>query len=243
MLATAMLAMGLMGSFGAQASVIIGGTRVIFNGNEREQTIKLRNAGDAPALTQTWVDNGDIKATPASLDVPFTVTPPVARIDPGKGQTLRILYSGEPLAQDKESVYWLNVVEVPPKPTGDLAQLNTMQLAFRSRIKLFYRPAHLKGSAADAPSQVTWSVKRTGKSIALEARNPTPYYVSIAGLEVASGAKALKNETGGMVGPGESAEFALQGDGAPVAGAKVHYSAVSDWGGVIDGDAVLSTAD
>ncbi|PJI52023.1 molecular chaperone EcpD, partial [Methylobacterium radiotolerans] len=60
------------------------------------------------------------------------------------------MHTGEPMPQDKESVFWLNVLEIPPK---DKANQNLLQMAFRSRIKLFYRPAGLKGKAEDAPSQ------------------------------------------------------------------------------------------
>jgi P pilus assembly chaperone PapD len=31
------------------------------------------------------------------MDVPFTVTPPISRIDPPRSQTLRIVYTGEAL--------------------------------------------------------------------------------------------------------------------------------------------------
>ncbi|SIT41087.1 periplasmic pilin chaperone [Paraburkholderia piptadeniae] len=241
-LAAGMLALGLIGSLGAHASVVVGATRVIFNSQDSEATVKMSNEGKLPALVQSWVDTGNAKETPSSIEVPFTIMPPAARIDPAKAQTLRILYTGEPLPQDKESVFWLNVLEVPPKPTGELADVNKLQLAFRTRIKLFYRPAGLKGAAADAPAQLSWRITQSAKTPAIEARNPTPYYVSFASLEVSAGGKTLKNDDGGMVPPGASAVFPLVGEGIPAGGAKVHYRAISDWGGPIDGEAPLSAA-
>ncbi|SDD74852.1 chaperone protein EcpD [Cupriavidus sp. YR651] len=241
-LATSVLALGLAGALQAQASVVIGGTRVIYHAKESEVTIKLSNEGQSPALTQAWLDNGDAKATPSSVDVPFIVTPPVTRIDPRKGQTLRIHYTGEPLPQDKESVFWLNVLEVPPKPTGEAANANQLQLAFRSRIKFFYRPAGLKGMADDAPSQVTWRATQSGNHPAVEARNPTPYHVSFTALEVRSGGKTAKSDDGGMVGPGETKVFPLTGDAVQGADVKVHYRAINDYGGSTEGDATSGAA-
>ena len=47
--------------------------------------------------------------------MPFTMVPPLFRLDPKKGQMLRIVYTQEPLATDKETLFWLNVLEVPPR--------------------------------------------------------------------------------------------------------------------------------
>ncbi|CAB3793489.1 putative fimbrial chaperone YadV [Paraburkholderia ultramafica] len=219
-LTAGVLALGLAAAPQTQASVVVAGTRVIYHAEDAEQTIKLTNEGKSPALTQIWLDKGDPKASPSSIQVPFTVTPPVARIDPGKGQTLRILYTGEALPKDRESVFWLNVLEVPPKPAASDAGANRLQMAFRSRIKLFFRPTGLKGSADDAPAQVTWSLVQTGNHAALEARNPTPYHVSFSSLELMGGGKTATFEDGGMVNPGETQTFPLSGDVYQGAGAK-----------------------
>ncbi|UBM08289.1 fimbria/pilus periplasmic chaperone [Cupriavidus metallidurans] len=235
-LAAGMLVLGLTGS-AAHASVVLGGTRVILDAKDKEATIRASNEGKTPALIQTWVDKGDPKASPTSIEVPFTVMPPVARIDPSKGQTLRVLYTGEPLPTDKESVFWLNVLEIPPKATGDLAEANRLQLAFRTRVKLFYRPTGLVGTASEAPSRVTWRIKPAGKTLALEATNPTAYHVSYAGMDVSAGGKTIRNQEGGMVGPGETKTFPLDGEAGLGADGSVHYRAINDWGGPIEGDA------
>lgn len=221
----------------AQASVVIAGTRVVYNAKEREVTVRLSNEGQLPALTQAWLDNGDASASPASISVPFTVTPPVARIDPGKGQTLRIFHTGEAMPQDRESVFWLNVLEVPPNPK-DEAGANKLQLAFRTRIKLFYRPAGLAGSAQDAPARIQWRLLREGGHAWLQARNPTAFHVSLASLEVAGPSSSAKFEQGGMVGPGETKEFPLTGE-VPAGPLTLHYQAINDFGGAITGGTPL----
>ncbi len=234
--AAGLLAMSMAGALPAQASVVIAGTRVIYNAQEREVTVKLTNEGKSPALTQVWLDKGDPKAAPSSINVPFTVTPPVTRIDPSKGQTLRILYTGEPLPQDKESVFWLNVLEIPPKPGAEDADVNKLQLAFRSRIKLFFRPKGLPGNAQEAPAQVRWRLVQAGKQFKLEASNPTPYHVSFASFEVTGGGKTAKFDDGDMVGPGETRQFTLSGDVSPNAELKVRYQAINDYGGSVAGE-------
>ena len=241
-LTTGVLAVGLMGTLQAHASVVIAGTRIIYNAKDSEQTIKLTNEGKSPALTQVWLDKGDPKASPSSIQVPFTVTPPVARIDPGKGQTLRVLYTGEALPKDKESVFWLNILEVPPKPTADEAGANRLQMAFRSRIKMFFRPEGLKGTPDEAPAQISWRVVESGNRAMLEARNPTPYHVSFASLELTGGGKTATFEEGGMVNPGETQTFPLAGEVFRGAGAKVRYQAINDYGGPAAGEAALDAS-
>ncbi|WP_233809515.1 fimbria/pilus periplasmic chaperone [Paraburkholderia sp. HP33-1] len=242
LLTTGVLALGFASALQAQASVVIAGTRVIYNAGDTEQTIKLTNDGKSPALTQAWLDKGDPKAAPSAIDVPFTITPPFARVDPGKGQTLRILYTGEPLPQDKESVFWLNVLEIPPKATANEADVNKLQMAFRSRIKMFFRPAGLKGNAGEAPAQISWRVVKTDNRAALEAYNPTPYHVSFATLELTGGGKTAKFEDGGMVGPGETRDFPLSGEVFQGADAKVRYHAINDYGGPTKGESMLNAA-
>lgn len=238
-LAAAVLALGPAAALQAQASVVIGGTRIIYNASDRETTIKLSNEGKSPALTQTWIDKGDPKATPASIDVPFSVTPPVARIDPGKAQTLRIIHTGEAMPLDKESVFWLNVLEVPPKPTAEEAEANKLQMAFRSRVKLFFRPAGLTGRADEAPAQVVWRLVQAGQRTALEGRNPSAFHVSLSAIEVAAGGKTARFDDGAMIGPGETQVFPLAGELAPGPDAKVRYQALNDHGGAVTNEAPL----
>lgn len=217
----------------AHASVIIEGTRVIFPGQEREVTLKVKNTGKQPGLVQAWFDKGDPSVAPEKLDVPFTLTPAVFRLDPDKGQTLRIIYTKEPLAQDRESLFWLNVLEVPPKSDAS----NQLQLAFRSRIKLMYRPQNLQGSPEEAPALVTWQVvpAEAGKGYALRATNPTPYHVNLGELELVVGGKRF-DAGAGYVPPLDSQVFPLDGlNDRPVGDARVDYSAINDFGGPVKG--------
>lgn len=245
MLAAGACALALASAMPAQAAVVLAATRVVYNASDAEATLRLSNEGDSPMLTQSWLDKGDATASPSTIDVPFTVMPPVSRIDPGKAQTLRILYTGEPLPRDRESVFWLNVLEVPPKPDASGTDTNFLQMAFRSRIKLFFRPEGLKGQAADAPSQLVWRLVPqggAGKGPALEARNPTAYHVSLGTVELVGGGKSAKFDDGVMVAPGEAQTIALTGELPSTAQATVKYQAINDHGGVLEGESSLAPA-
>ena len=221
------------------ASVVIAGTRVVYNQSDSEVTVKLTNNGRLPGLVKVWIDNGDPDANPDSIDVPFTITPPLMRIDPTKSQTLRIMFAGEPLPVGKESIFYLNMLEVPPKPTGDEASANQLQLAFRTRIKFFYRPAGLKGQSDEAVRQIVWHLKQDGGKNMIEATNPSQYFVSFDRIELTDGTRTSSFVDGGMVGPGEQKTFPLKGD-LPGHGAKVKYTAINDYGGPNNGEASLA---
>src|SRR5579871_899957 len=103
-------------SFAAQAAITITGTRVIYPAQNREVNVRLNNVDSRPVLVQAWLDDGDAAAAPNEIKVPFTLLPSVFRVEPHRGQALRIMFAGGDMPTDRESVYWLNVLEIPPKP-------------------------------------------------------------------------------------------------------------------------------
>lgn len=218
----------------ASASVVITGTRVIYPAQATEVTVKLSNNGIRPALVQSWVDRGDASSTPTRADAPFLLSPPVTRIDPGKGQTLRLMATPASLAQDRETVFWLNVLDIPPEADATEGS-SLLQMAFRSRIKIFFRPKGLPGTATEAISQLQWRLLESaqGQPRVLQAFNPSAYHVSLVELSVGIGAQRATAE-GGMVAPGETLRFTLSAtDAAPSADADVAYSAINDHGALL----------
>lgn len=210
----------------ATASVIVNGTRVIYDGDQREITVRLTSTGNQPVLVQSWIDDGDANASPDSIRTPFTLTPPINRINPEKSQSLRISYTSTPvLPQNRESIYWLNVLEVPAMKKGNTD--NKLQVAFRTRIKLFYRPAALadRTRATAAAESLKWSI--SGNT--LTATNASPYYVSL--VEVAmKGAGKQGSVEGEMVPPSGSQTFTLPKSVRAVAGSVLIYQYINDWG-------------
>lgn len=224
------------------ASVVITGTRVIFPGDQSEVTVAVENNGATPALVQVWLDDGRPDAAPEDIDVPFTLAPAMFRLDPGKGQSLRLVNLQPPAAQDRESLYWLNLLEIPPKADA-ASRENYLQLAFRTRIKVIYRPVGLAGAPTDAPRAVTWRLSPSSEGgYELLATNPTPYYVNYARIALRANGKAYE-AGGGHVAPMSSHAFRLASPRA-VSGVQffVDYAALNDYGGVVSGQhpAVLS---
>ncbi|MGE9551698.1 fimbrial biogenesis chaperone [Erwinia amylovora] len=207
------------------ASIVVSGTRVIYPSEAREVSVKVTNMGTRPVLIQSWIDNGDMKARPENIHVPFVLTPPFNRIDTGKGQTLRISLTDPTLPEDRESLFWLNVLEVPAK-NKQLKETNYLQMAFRTRIKFFYRPAGLPGNASDTVKTMKW-YSRDGQ---ITASNLTPYYASLANVTL--GGKKVDGKT---VAPFQSQTFNLSGK----PGDKVSGEFVNDFGAVLDFSATL----
>ncbi|TAN07879.1 MAG: molecular chaperone [Rhodanobacteraceae bacterium] len=216
----------------AHADVVIGGTRVVFPAKQGEVTVRLSNEGDKPALVEAWIDTGDIHSTPNSVNTPFLITPPLFRMEPHKDQSLRILYiqGAKPLPTARESLFWLNVLEIPPKPTGAMADKNTLQFAIRSRLKLFYRPANLPGDSLKAPDQLTFKAGADSHGTTLEVHNPTPYYITISKLALGASAAPIAGAAG-MVAPFGNLRLPLKGVAqAPSADTPVVFTTINDYG-------------
>ena len=216
----------------AHADVVIGGTRVVFPAQQGEVTVRLSNEGEKPALVEAWIDTGDVHSTPDSVNTPFLITPPLFRMEPHKDQSLRILYvqGGKPLPSDRESLFWLNVLEIPPKPSGAMADKNTLQFAIRSRLKLFYRPANLPGTSLKAPDLLTFKAAADGQDAALEVHNPSPYYITISKLALDANAAPIASAAG-MVAPFGDLRLSLKGVfRAPATGTPVVFTTINDYG-------------
>ena len=211
-------------TFNACADIVISGTRVIYPQSAKDVTVKMENRGTKPLLVQSWLDDGRDTVNPQELKLPFIVTPPVSRIDPSKGQTVRITWTQQPLAQDRESLFWFNVLEVPPKAKDGDSQ-NVLQLAFRTRIKMFFRPDGLPGDPAIAAGNLKWSQQGT----ALIANNSSPYYVSMAKATITVNGKKIEVDSHTM--PPLSDETIPVKNAPALRGGKIEYTAINDFGG------------
>lgn len=229
LLFAALLSLGLFTPL-ANANVLITGTRVVFPAKAGEVTVRLTNNNTKPALVEAWIDRGDPKATPDKVDTPFLITPPLFRMEPHKDQNLRILFTQQPLPTDRESLFWLNVLEVPPKPTGPQAEgKNYLQLAIRSRLKLFYRPEGL-GDPTDAPTKLSFKAVADGKGYDLAVHNPSPFYITIAAAQLQVAGKTYISNPG-MVAPHSNLRLAVRDlQQGPAAGTTVRFGCINDYG-------------
>ncbi|WP_159867140.1 MULTISPECIES: molecular chaperone [unclassified Raoultella] len=221
-------------SSSAIADVAINGTRIIFNTKDKEAVVQLKNNGKNPYLLQLWIDDGNPKAKPGEVKVPFIINPPVVRIDPTKGQAVRIMFTNAALPQDRETLYWFNMLEVPPKPTNLVESgTNLLQLAFRTRIKLFYRPGNLQQSSLEAYK----NLKFTLHGNTLNVKNKSPYFITFSSIELRKSkhsavAAAVDNFPQRMLAPQGEMNLPLTAKRAEsLKGLTLFYSVINDYGG------------
>lgn len=203
----------------AMASISLSATRIIFDGNHKEANVTVRNGGK-DVLIQSWVDNNDAKRS-----VPFSVTPPLVRVFAQGQQLLRVLYEGAGMPSDKESVVWLNVQEIPQAAPG----ANTLQLAVRQRIKIFFRPAGLSGNALTAPTKLQWQLLRQDGTTFLQVINPTSYHVSMSDVKLETDKQIELAVDSVMVAPGEMLAFRVK-NFATYNNVHLSFSSINDYG-------------
>lgn len=216
----------------AAAAVTLQGTRIVHDASKgRDVTVKASNVGELPAMTQVWIDDGNSQARPENVRTPFRLTPAEPRLlQPAQGQAYRVTYaprpSEAPLPTDRESVFYFNLLDIPPKPR-DAGDRNLLQFAVRTRVKLFHRPLGLPGNARDAAAALQWSADGD----ALQVRNPSAYHVSLSTLTLAD-ARSVEVD---MIAPGAQVRYALpEGAAMPTS---VTFTWLDDYGTPRDAEA------
>ncbi|EXS33960.1 MULTISPECIES: molecular chaperone [Acinetobacter] len=215
-----------------QAEIVIHGTRVIYPSDAREVTLQVSNNGSKPALVQAWIDEGDPKSTPDQSKVPFMIAPPISRVEATKSQTLRItaLPNASQLNQKQETVLWLNILDIPPRPTSkseDTTPDNFLQLAIRSRIKFFYRPSSIKEDANLASDKLQWI--KSGQN--LTVKNPTPFHITMTSVYQKAGDKKVDLLPQGlMIKPFSEASVQLKNGNLQ----DMSFINVNDYGGRVE---------
>jgi len=225
----ALLAVSL--STSAQAGIVINTTRVIYPAEDKEVSFGVYNTGTGEILVQSWLEPSAEHPDPNNL--PFVITPALARL-PGDGrQLLRVIHAGTDMPLDRESVLWLNVQEIPQAVAE-----NALQVAIRQRIKLFFRPQGLGGDATDAPENLRWKLS---DSRTLQVENPGPYHVSMVGINASRNASQVLSKDSQMIAPGQSLQLALA---SPVDSAlTLNFISINDFGGQVAYRATLKPGD
>ncbi|HAT2608337.1 TPA: molecular chaperone [Kluyvera intermedia] len=215
------------------AGIQLAATRVIYPAGKREVTLAVTSKDPTPRLIQTWIENDSVD----TAKVPFIILPPIFRLNPDKGQTLRIIYTGGAVPQDRESVFWLNVLEIPPKPAG---KADHIQLTVRSRLKLFYRPEGLAGSPKAAVAQLRWRLVQNNQGYALECENPSAFTVSLNHVGLTDTVKSEDERQSGMCPARGQQRFAVQATPAQLGGGTLFFTTIDDYGGQHHHQATLS---
>jgi len=220
--------LGAILAVNVQAGIVLNTTRVIYAAADKEVSFGVHNGGSGEILLQSWLESEAGEREESNL--PFIITPALAHMRGDSRQLLRIIYAGTGMATDRESVFWLNVQEIP-----QAAPENSLQIAIRQWIKVFFRPDGLKGEPLQAPESLQWRVLNHD---VLQVDNPGPYHVSMVRIEAHQGSVPVMSHDRQMLAPQQSLRMPLNhrvGD-APLS---LSFISVNDFGGQVPYSATL----
>ncbi|WP_421552738.1 fimbria/pilus periplasmic chaperone [Pseudomonas yamanorum] len=193
-LALVLLLLGLNQS--ASAAVGLDRTRVIFDGGKDATSVNITNNNtQLPYLAQGWIED----EAGQKITSPLIVLPPVQRLEPGKQSQVKVqaLPAAKALPQDRETVYYFNLREIPPRSDKP----NTLQIALQTRIKLFYRPQAIAPTQQDLSNPWQEKLTLTREGDRYRVNNPTPYYVTLVDARSSKEGKTVEGFEPVMVPP------------------------------------------
>ena len=206
----------------AYSAVSMDRTRIIFNGGQKSISLNISNNNNQlPYLAQGWLENTDGQ----KIQSPLVVLPPVQRLEPGKSSQVKIeaLPAINTLPQDRESLFYFNLREIPPKTNKP----NSLQIALQTRVKLFYRPKAIIPEQNSTPWQEKLTLDKQGERFVV--KNPTPYYMAIVNVKNNGKNIVLSNKV--MKDVSQIKPFSDVNLGKKVNG-NISVDAINDWGGV-----------
>ncbi|MGL6315026.1 fimbrial biogenesis chaperone [Vibrio sp. WXL103] len=203
----------------SHAALALDRTRIIFNQSSDLEVLRVNNPVDTPFLAQSWI------ASQAHIDqdgdpeqMPFMVVPPVTRVEAHDYAAIRIqnLRNANALPDDRESVFYFHLREIPPvakrkeSPKNNLNAAGTIQLAFESVIKLFYRPAIVSRiKEVDLTVANGLSIQRYQQGHQLV--NDTPFHVTVLSIMQNNGEQVEEFQSA-MIEPYSQIEVQLPQD-------------------------------
>jgi len=178
----------------AISAVALDRTRIIYDGGQKTISINISNQNkELPFLAQSWLENEQGE----KIKGPIMSLPPIQRVEPGAKSMIKLqtLPDVRNLPQDRESVYYFNLREIPPR--SDKA--NVLQIALQTRVKLFYRPEAIrpKTNVDDVFEKIT--LTRQGE--AYQINNDTPYYFTVINASSSKTTEGNPKFTAQMIKP------------------------------------------
>lgn len=180
----------LLVTLNGYAGMLVDKTRVIFPEGDVTQSLNIMNVNHYPSFVQLWVDSGEINNFKQSDEAPFLLIPPIFNLRADEIKSVKVIYNGKPLPADRESLYWINIYEVPAvKET--LSQEQFLLMSMKTQMKVIYRPKSLNGDVSKAGQSLSCSV-RHDKTFSLVCRNNTGYFLSYKDIHVISDQRGYK---------------------------------------------------
>ncbi len=204
----------------AMAAFVLNGTRFIYEEGKKNTSFEVTNQAEQTFGGQVWIDN----TNQGNSTVYMIPAPPFFKVAPKEKQIIRIMKTESQLPTDRESLFWLNVQEIPPKPKE--TDGNVLAVAVNTRVKLIYRPKSL----VDGRKGAEKGIKVVNKGGETYLSNPTPYYFAVTGLKVNGQAVKLSDEVLNKIAqlrPKSEVSLGKQSLNGTVTG-----EAINDWGGM-----------
>lgn len=192
----------------SHAALTVDRSRLIFNEGEKSVSLNVTNRNEAaPYLAQGWMEDGDEK----KITGPLMVLPPVQRVEAGGKTLVRIqtLPDTTSLPKDRESVFYFNLREIPPKSD----KKNVLTLAMQTRLKVFYRPKSLVIDSSRQTLPGAENILLSKQNGAYTLDNPTGYYFTFTEIRESSEAEAIGGFVPLMVSPKSRASIKGVPDG------------------------------
>lgn len=178
------LCLSLYGNY-TFAGILAEKTRVIYTEGKREMSLKLNNTNAYPIMTQLWVDHG--VGDPDTAKAPFLVVAPMFKLQAAETKGIRIILTEQHQSTDRESLYWLNMYEIPAVSAQNLDE-NHVNLSLNTQMKLIYRPQILKTPIwEDINKQLKFKLDSNASTLTIAISNPTAHYISMGYLNLISG--------------------------------------------------------
>ncbi|WP_058911422.1 fimbria/pilus periplasmic chaperone [Entomohabitans teleogrylli] len=197
-------------------------TRLIFNAGENSVSLALSNSEQQPTLVQVWADEGDPRVAPDQVKTPVVVIPPVFKMQPGELRSVKLLLTQRAgLASDRETLYWLNIFQIPPMTSADQQRLHKVVLPLRIRMKLFIRPDGVAPPAEKDGEKLRFTFMAAGQQLLID--NPTPWFLTLSRVQCGA-----YHAAGLMVAPKSRLPVDLQGAGGDCR--VVNYELINDSG-------------
>ncbi|SKA50401.1 fimbrial chaperone [Photobacterium toruni] len=152
------------------ASFVLDGTRYIYDGNKKNIAVQITNDSNNEYGGQIWIENTDQPKD----NIYFIPAPAFFTISKNQIQIDSIINVNNSLPKNKESLFYLNVQEIPLKSTTN----NSLQIAMNTRVKLIYRPKAIINDRAGAENKIN-IISKNGD---IYLNNPTPYYFAITSV-------------------------------------------------------------
>lgn len=156
----------------SHAAFTLNSTRYIFDEKKENISLQVDNESSQEYGGQIWIENQE----QSDKNVYFAPSPTFFKVTGQHKQVLRILKINDTLPKDKESLFWINVQEIPKAPKDGA---NALSIALHTQVKMIYRPNTLKGNRENAEKNIKLINDGSGTVLF----NDSPYYFAVVNVK------------------------------------------------------------